>query len=93
MAGGAPGAPGRRRPRVGAATLAQTAAVVREALAGAALPAPGDEEQPRQRIPPRIGGGDLAPLSFSQERMWFLDQLDPGTPIYNLFNRVDGPVS
>ncbi|HBL25587.1 MAG TPA: hypothetical protein DD490_02000, partial [Acidobacteria bacterium] len=30
-----------------------------------------------------------------QERMWFLDQLDPGTPIYNLFNRVevDGPLA
>src|SRR4030095_1816710 len=27
--------------------------------------------------------------------MWFLDQLDPGTPIYNLFNRVEvtGPLS
>ncbi len=86
------------QPLLGAATLAQAATVVRAALAGAAMAAPGTaEEQPRGRIPPRAGEGaaDRAPLSFSQERMWFLDQLDPGTPIYNLFNRVEvtGPLS
>jgi amino acid adenylation domain-containing protein len=76
------------QPLLVAATVADAAAVLREAVGE-------EEEQPSLRIPRRAAAAEHAPLSFSQERMWFLDQLDPGTPIYNLFNfvAVDGPLS
>ena len=34
-----------------------------------------------------VRGGEL-PLSFSQQRLWFLDQLDPGNPAYNIHAAV-----
>ena len=37
--------------------------------------------------PPEISrraGSGPAPLSFSQQRLWFLEQLYPGTPLHNM---------
>ncbi|HEV3037470.1 MAG TPA: amino acid adenylation domain-containing protein [Candidatus Angelobacter sp.] len=38
-------------------------------------------------VPPRIGkrqSSGQAPLSFAQQRLWFFEQLLPGTPVYNM---------
>jgi amino acid adenylation domain-containing protein len=44
---------------------------------------------------PRVWkSGDLVPLSYGQERLWFLDRLDPGNSTYNLpaALRIRGPL-
>ena len=35
-------------------------------------------------IPRRDGGGGPVPLSFAQQRLWFLNQLEPDSAIYTM---------
>jgi amino acid adenylation domain-containing protein len=53
---------------------------------------------PRQTVRPGVTAlqeETVRPLSFAQERMWLLDQIDPGAATCNLFHTVDisGPLA
>ncbi|HKV10754.1 MAG TPA: amino acid adenylation domain-containing protein, partial [Thermoanaerobaculia bacterium] len=59
-----------------APTLAGFAAAVEDALrAGRAFASPPLAPAPR---------GSALPLSFAQHRLWVIDQLEPGSPVYNI---------
>ena len=58
--------------------------LLEQRLAGFIRPAPS--------VIARWSGGEDAPLSFSQQRLWFLDQLVPGNPFYNVPAAIRLPI-
>ncbi len=49
---------------------------------------------PQPSIPARVPG-EPPPLSYAQQRLWFLNQLEPTSPAYHLANalRLEGPLN
>ena len=55
----------------------------KRALLALLLKKEGLRSAPADRIPRRVDDVSI-PLSFAQQRLWFLDQLDPGSAVYNM---------
>ncbi|MFO0946617.1 MAG: hypothetical protein U1D30_11820 [Planctomycetota bacterium] len=52
------------------------------------------EKQLRERQRPRLDAisprnpGDFIPVSYNQKRLWFIEQFQPDTPLYNVARAV-----
>jgi amino acid adenylation domain-containing protein len=54
-----------------------------------------NEQGPQAPPIEAVSHNDGIPLSFAQQRLWFLDQFEPGSPLYNIHTAVsiNGPLN
>lgn len=70
-------------------TVRGLAECLRQELAAA------EQSAPMSAIPKIERNGDPLPLSYAQQRLWFIDQLEPGSAFYNipLAGNIYGPLN